>query len=56
MGDGCRGMIRAVCFCVSKVFFKNFKKNLIFSFLQINIFFIFPDHLDVLMSKIIFKE
>ena len=41
---------RPVCFCVSKVFLK-----LLF-LLQINIFLVFSDHLDVLISKVIFLK
>jgi len=44
-------------FCVLKVLLKKFKKLLLFSLLQINIFFlVFLDYFDTLMSKIIFKK
>jgi hypothetical protein len=43
-------------FCVSKVFLKKFKKLLLFSLLQINIFLVFLDYFNTLMSKIILKK
>jgi hypothetical protein len=43
-----------VCFCVLKLFLKKFKFFLFFSLLQINMFLIFLDHFDALISKIIF--
>jgi hypothetical protein len=43
-------------FCVSKVLLKKFKKLLLFSLLQINIFLVFLDYFDTLMSKIILKK
>jgi hypothetical protein len=45
-----------VYFCVSKNFLKKIEIFLIFSLLQINFIFIFLDHFDVLISKIIFKK
>jgi len=49
--------IGPVCFCVSKALLKIFEIFLFFSLLQINIFFfMFSDHFDVLMSKMIFKK
>jgi hypothetical protein len=43
-----------VCFCVSKAFLK--KIEFFFSLLQINIFLVFLDHFDALISKMIFKK
>jgi hypothetical protein len=45
----------SVCFCVLKVFLKKFKFYFIF-FIQINIFLVFLDYFDALISKIIFKN
>jgi hypothetical protein len=45
-----------VYFCVLKVFLKNFNFILFFSLLQINIFLVFSDHFNDLMSKIILKK
>jgi hypothetical protein len=44
-----------ICFCVLKIFLK---KNLKFKFFlfKINIFFVFSDYFDALISKIIFKK
>jgi hypothetical protein len=42
-----------LCF---KNVFEKIKYFLFFSLLQINIFLVFSDHFDVLMSKIIFKN
>jgi hypothetical protein len=47
---------KIVCFCVSKTFLKKFKIFLFFSLLQINIFLIFLDYFNALISKIIFKK
>jgi len=44
-----------ICFCVSKAILKNFEIFLFF-LLQINIFLVFLDHFDALISKIIFKN
>jgi hypothetical protein len=41
-------------FCVLKAFLKKFEIFLFFSLFQINIFLMFLDYFDVLMSKIIF--
>ena len=41
-------------FAFQKRFWKNL--NFFFSLLQINIFLVFSDHFDVLVSKIIFKK
>ena len=49
-------LISLVCFCVSRAFLKKFKFILFFSLLQINIFLVFLDHSDVLISKIILKN
>jgi hypothetical protein len=46
----------SVCFCVSKAFLKKIKKILFFYLIQINIFLVFLDHFDALMSKIILKK
>jgi hypothetical protein len=45
-----------VCFCVSKALLKKFENFLFFSLLQINIFLVFLDHFDTLISKIIFLK
>jgi len=45
---------KSVCFCVSKAFLKKFENFLFFYLLQINMFLVFSNHFDVLMSKIIF--
>jgi len=45
-----------ICFCVSKIFLKKFKFFLFFSSLQINIFLVFLDYFDPLISKLIFKK
>jgi len=42
--------IRFICFCILKMFLKKFK------IFYVNIFLMFLDHFDVLMSKIIFKK
>jgi hypothetical protein len=42
-----------VCFCVSKAFLKKID---FFSLLQINMFLVFLDHFDALISKMIFKK
>jgi hypothetical protein len=47
---------RSVCFCVLKMFLKKFKIFLFLSLFQINIFLVFLDHFDALISKIIFKK
>jgi uncharacterized RDD family membrane protein YckC len=44
-----------ICFCILKMFLKKIEIFLFF-LLQINIFLIFSDHFDVLVSKIIFKN
>jgi hypothetical protein len=44
------------CFSVSKAFLKKIKFFIFFSLLQINIFLVFSDHFDMLVSKIIFKK
>jgi hypothetical protein len=41
---------------VSKAFLKNLNFILFFSLLQINIFLVFLDHFNALISKIIFKN
>jgi len=43
-------------FLYFKSIFKNIKKKLVFSLLQINIFLMFLDHFDALISKIIFLK
>jgi len=43
-----------ICFYVLKTLLKKIKKILFFSLLQINIFLVFSDHFDALISKIIF--
>jgi hypothetical protein len=43
-------------FAFQKCFLKKLKLFLFFYLLQINIFFVFLDHFDVLISKIIFKN
>ena len=48
--------IDPVCFCVSKAFLKKFKIFLFFFLLQINIFSVFSDHFNALISKIIFLK
>ena len=45
-----------ICFYISKAFLKKFEIFLFFSLLQINIFLVFSNHFDVLMSKIIFLK
>jgi len=45
-----------VCFCVLKIFLKKINFFYFFSLLQINIFLVFLDHFDALISKIIFKK
>jgi len=45
-----------VCFYILKVFLKKIEFYLFLSLLQINIFLIFSDHFDVLISKIILKN
>jgi hypothetical protein len=42
--------------CFGSAFEKNLNLNFIFFFAEINIFLMFSDHFDVLMSKIIFKK
>ena len=42
--------------CFLNVFLKKIKKNLFFYFFKINIFLVFLDYFDALMSKIIFKK
>jgi len=44
-----------VCFCVSKAFFKKIIFFIFFLYFKL-IFFVFSDHLDVLMSKMIFLK
>jgi hypothetical protein len=44
-----------ICFCVSKIFLKKIEIFLFF-LLQINIFLVFSDYFDVLVSKIICKN
>jgi len=48
-------ILRQICFCVSKVFFKKII-FFIFSLLQINIFLVFSTYFNVLISKMIFKN
>jgi hypothetical protein len=43
-------------FCVSKALLKKFENFLFFSLLQINIFLVFSDYFDALISKIILKN
>jgi hypothetical protein len=43
-------------FLYFKSIFKKIKKKLVFSLLQINIFLMFLDHFDALISKIIFLK
>jgi hypothetical protein len=43
-----------VCFCVSKAFLKKFEIFLFFSLLKINIFLMFLDYFDVIISETIF--
>jgi len=43
-------------FAFQKRFLKKFDNVLIFSLLQINIFLVFLDHFDMLISKIIFLK
>jgi hypothetical protein len=38
------------------IFFKKIENVLFFSLLRVNIFLVFSDHFDALMSKIIFKK
>jgi hypothetical protein len=45
-----------ICFCVLKVFLKKKLNFKFFSLFQINIFFVFSDYFDALISKIIFKK
>jgi len=42
-------------FCVLKIVLKK-TKSFLFYFFQINIFLLFSDHVDVLLSKIILKK
>jgi hypothetical protein len=51
-----RSNLDHVCFCILKVFLKIFKFYFILSLLQINIFLMFSDHFNALISKIIFKK
>jgi hypothetical protein len=52
-----KAVLGPVCFCVSKVFLKKFANFLFFNLLQINFFFfVFLNHFDVLVSKIILKK
>ena len=48
--------IHFVCFCVLKIFIKNFLKKLFFILLQINIFLMFLDFFDTLILKINLKK
>jgi hypothetical protein len=48
--------IKNCLFLLFKNVFKKFKFYLFFYLLQINIFLVFLDHFDALISKIIFKK
>jgi hypothetical protein len=50
------GVEPSFCFCVLEMFLKRIKFFLIFSLFQINIFLVFLNYFDVLISKIIFKK
>ena len=47
------GCLGPVYFCVLKIFLKKIK---FFYLFQINIFLVFSDHFDILISKIILKK
>jgi hypothetical protein len=49
-------LYRPIYFCVSKALLKKFKIFLFFYVLQINIFLIFLNYFNILISKIIFKK
>jgi hypothetical protein len=51
-----RRKLESICFFVSKALLQKFEIFLFFSWIQINIFLMFLDYFDALISKMIFKK